>query len=176
MKTKKKLKNIVTPIHTASTSIRSSYPMFWSNPKMYAPRSSSWLVHDTNTFLWCSFGSLSMAIVTLWTAILLFSSIVTVQLVNFSCNKANNFSLILPIGSWSSNLMVEVNLQREKKRKEKSNLKPGEAITPNYLKMCRLMPTSLHTSSKLISDTRLSFIIKMPWMRRIRFGSGGWAL
>lgn len=86
------------------------YPMFWSKPNMYDPKSSSWFVHDSKIFLWTLFGSDSTLSCTEATVISHFSDIVTVQPVNFSWSNAYNFSLVRADGPGSSILIFDVKL------------------------------------------------------------------
>lgn len=89
--------------------------MLCSKPKMYAPKSSSWFVHETITYLHTSFGSVSTVIWTDSIAISHFSDIVTVQPVSFSCSNVNNFSLVRVATPGSSIFTFEVNLKRRNK-------------------------------------------------------------
>lgn len=91
------------------------YYIFWSNPWMYEPRSSSWLFHESRIFLCAPFGSDSTINWTEAMEISHVSDIVTVHPVNFSCSNAYNFSLVRVNGPGSSILIFDVNLQGRKK-------------------------------------------------------------
>uniref|UniRef100_A0A2M4B3D9 Putative secreted protein n=1 Tax=Anopheles triannulatus TaxID=58253 RepID=A0A2M4B3D9_9DIPT len=102
---------------------------------------------------WVVGSSVSILMLTDSTLIELFSFIVTVHPDNRSFSMLYSFSIVRIGGPGSSSLIFEMN-----------------RIT------CRSIPASLKISSMLMSEILLSFITRMPWIMRRRFGSGGWAL